>query len=362
MAGVSVKNLYKAFEEVVALKSVSLDIGEGEFVVLLGPSGCGKTTFLRSIAGITDPDAGSIHLGERDIVHVSPENRNIGMVFQSYALFPHMTVENNVAFGLKMRKVPRSEMVRRVKDTLELVDLLDYGGRFPRQLSGGQQQRVALARAIVIEPEILLFDEPLSNLDAKLREQLREDLHHLQRRLGVTSIYVTHDQAEAMALADRIVVMNAGRIIEVGTPIELYRTPLHRFTAEFLGHTNVFPVEADGMRGRLPWKEEVGLKQKSFGTLKVSVRPEDVRLEATHNEAHGVIETAVFMGSSVTYRVVVGGDLLVRAMASGNETEVLSEGQKVRLSVPPIVHVLLEDRLEKTEPLSAALISEEGKT
>jgi putative spermidine/putrescine transport system ATP-binding protein len=348
MAGVSIKNLYKEFEDVVALNSVSLDIEEGEFVVLLGPSGCGKTTFLRSIVGITDPDAGSIHLGERDIVHVPPENRNIGMVFQSYALFPHMTVENNVAFGLKMRNVPRPEMIQRVKAALELVDLLDYGGRFPRQLSGGQQQRVALARAIVIEPEILLFDEPLSNLDAKLREQLREDLHHLQRRLGVTSIYVTHDQAEAMALADRIVVMNAGRIVEVGSPIELYRTPRHRFTAEFLGHTNVFSIEADDIRGWLPWGDEVGLKQKASGTVKVSVRPEDIGLEATSDEAHGVIETAVFMGSSVTYRVMVG-DLLVRAMASGNETEVLSEGQHVRITVPRTVHVLREDEVEKEE-------------
>jgi putative spermidine/putrescine transport system ATP-binding protein len=315
----------------------------------LGPSGCGKTTFLRSIAGITDPDAGSIHLGERDIVHVPPENRNIGMVFQSYALFPHMTVENNVAFGLKMRKVRRSEMIRRVKAALKLVDLSDYGSRFPRQLSGGQQQRVALARAIVIEPALLLFDEPLSNLDAKLREQLREDLHRLQRRLGITSIYVTHDQAEAMALADRIVVMNAGCLVEVGSPIELYRAPHHRFTAEFLGHTNVFSLKADNFRGKLPWGDEIGLKQKASGMVKVSVRPEDVRLEATtKNGAHGTIETAVFMGSSVTYRVVVG-DLLVRAMASGNEVEVLSEGQKVRITVPQTVHVLSEDGLEKNE-------------
>jgi len=342
MAGIRVKDLYKQFDEVVALNSVSLDIQDGEFVVLLGPSGCGKTTFLRSIAGITDPDVGSIHLGERDIVHVAPENRNIGMVFQSYALFPHMTVENNVAFGLKMRKIRRAEVARRVKAALELVDLADYARRFPRQLSGGQQQRVALARAIVIEPELLLFDEPLSNLDAKLREQLREELHHLQRRLGITSVYVTHDQAEAMALADRIVVMNVGRIIETGTPVELYRQPHFRFTAEFLGHTNVLTVEAEGRRGRLTWGAEIGLKQETVGTVKVSVRPEDVKLEATESGAHGVIETAVFMGSSVTYRVMVG-NLMLRAMASGNETEVIAEGRKVCVSVPQSAHVLLEE-------------------
>lgn len=342
MAGICVKDLYKQFDEVVALNSVSLDIQDGEFVVLLGPSGCGKTTFLRSIAGITDPDAGSIHLGQRDIVHIAPENRNIGMVFQSYALFPHMTVENNVAFGLKMRKVLRPELVRRVKAALELVDLADYARRFPRQLSGGQQQRVALARAIVIEPELLLFDEPLSNLDAKLREQLREELHHLQRRLGITSVYVTHDQAEAMALADRIVVMNAGRIIETGTPVELYRQPRCRFTAEFLGHTNVFTVEAEGRRGNLAWGPEIRLNREAQGVVKVSVRPEDVKLEATEAGAHGVVETAVFMGSSITYRVMVG-NLLIRAMASGNETDVIAEGQLVRVSVPQIAHVLVEE-------------------
>ncbi|MDY0091464.1 MAG: ABC transporter ATP-binding protein [Candidatus Vecturithrix sp.] len=342
MAGIGVKDLYKQFDEVVALNSVSLDIQDGEFVVLLGPSGCGKTTFLRSIAGITDPDAGSIHLGERDIVHVAPENRNIGMVFQSYALFPHMTVENNVAFGLKMRKVPRAELAQRVKAALELVDLADYARRFPRQLSGGQQQRVALARAIVIEPELLLFDEPLSNLDAKLREQLREELHHLQRRLGITSMYVTHDQAEAMALADRIVVMNAGRIIETGTPIELYRQPRYRFTAEFLGHTNVFSIEAEGERGRLAWGPEITLQQEAQGMVQVSVRPEDIKLEATDVNAHGVVETAVFMGSSITYRVLVG-NLLIRAMASGNETDVIAEGESVRVSVPQSVHVLIEE-------------------
>ena len=238
-----------------ALDAVDLDVGAGRLTCLLGPSGCGKTTLLRCIAGITQATSGEIQLNGTRIDDRPPERRNFGMVFQTYALFPHMTVRRNVGFGLEMRGVGRSEARTRVDRALEIVGLSELAGRRPRALSGGQQQRVAVARAIVIEPDLLLFDEPLSNLDAKLRDALREDLRALQRKLGITSVYVTHDQAEAMALADEIVVMDAGRIVERGAPVELYRRPQTRFTAEFLGLTNVIDAKTDGREVELPWGE-----------------------------------------------------------------------------------------------------------
>jgi putative spermidine/putrescine transport system ATP-binding protein len=234
----AVRRLRKAFGAVVAVDDVSLEAAPGEFLSLLGPSGCGKSTLLRMVAGLVEPDGGAILLGGEDITRVAVHKRNLGLVFQSYALFPHMTVFENVAFGLRRRGVPAAELGPRVDRLLELVRLGPLGARSPRELSGGQQQRVALARALVTEPRVLLLDEPLSNLDALLREEMRVELKRLQQRLGTTMIFVTHDQAEALILSDRVVVMEAGRVEQVGSPEEVYRRPATAFVARFLGRAN----------------------------------------------------------------------------------------------------------------------------
>ncbi|MEX0760050.1 MAG: ABC transporter ATP-binding protein, partial [Tistlia sp.] len=238
MAFLELKGLTKRFGEVTAVEDFDLSVERGEFVSLLGPSGCGKTTTLQMIAGFEQPTAGSIVLEGRDLVGVKARDRGIGMVFQSYALFPHMTVADNVAFGLEMRKVAPAERRRRVEEVLALVHLEPQRDRYPRAMSGGQRQRVALARALVIEPEILLLDEPLSNLDAKLREEMQLELRGIQQRMGVTTVLVTHDQTEAMALSDRIAVMQHGRLVQVAGPLEAYEHPRSDFVSSFLGKTN----------------------------------------------------------------------------------------------------------------------------
>ena len=252
---------------------VDLSVRDGEFLTLLGPSGCGKTTTLRIVAGLERPDSGRVLFGGRDVTGLRPYERNIGIVFQDYALFPHMTVFKNVAFGLEMKKLPREEVERKVKWALELVGLSGLENRYPEQLSGGQQQRVALARALVIEPEVLLLDEPLSNLDAKIRERLRSEIRRIQRELGITAIYVTHDQEEAMAVSDRIAVMNVGRIEQVGEPLELYYRPRTEFVARFLGTSNIIELEAENGVARLGNLEfKVGVN----GKVRVFFRPESV--------------------------------------------------------------------------------------
>lgn len=335
-----VRALTKDYGGALALKGVDLDVPAGRFVTLLGPSGCGKTTLLRSIAGITDPSSGEIWLADRRIDDLPPERRNFGLVFQTYALFPHMSVARNVGFGLEMRRIPRNEITRRTAEALDLVGLGAMGKRLPKQLSGGQQQRVALARAIVIQPDILLFDEPLSNLDAKLRDTLREDLRELQRELGTTSVYVTHDQAEAMALADEIVVMQDGEIVERGTPVDLYRRPAYRFTAEFLGMTNVLPAELRGSECRLPWGAtrpvENPHEQASEG---IAIRPEDIAIARADSAADGEVEQAVFMGSATHYVIRTAG-IRLRVIAGGGSAEILPPGTGVSLSPPPAVHQL----------------------
>src|SRR5262245_35079316 len=249
MSRVVLDRLSKRYGEVWAVRDVSLTIEEGELVVLLGPSGCGKTTILRMIAGLAEATGGRIQLGGRDITDAPPYRRNTGLVFQGYALFPHLTVAENVAFGLEMRRLARPAIAGKVAEALRLVRLEGLGDRLPRQLSGGQQQRVALARALVIAPELLLLDEPLSNLDAKLREEVRVEIRQLQRTLGLTTLMVTHDQEEALTMADRLVVMSSGVIQQIGTQRELYDRPANRFVAGFVGRTNFFPgrVVAPGL-------------------------------------------------------------------------------------------------------------------
>lgn len=340
-----VRSLTMRYGAYKALDRINLDVKAGHFLCLLGPSGCGKTTLLRCIAGITQPTEGEVCLNDTNINDRPPERRNLGMVFQTYALFPHMSVRRNVRFGLDMRGVRRADAIRRVDRALALVGLTDYANRLPRDLSGGQQQRVAVARAIVIEPDLLLFDEPLSNLDAKLRESLREDLRFLQQDLGITSVYVTHDQAEAMAIADEIVVMNAGQIVERGSPVDLYRRPRHRFTAEFLGLTNVIDAETDGITARMPWGETRPLARSLEGTrpISVAIRPEDLQLSAVGRDDEGdaTIEEMVFLGATVQYRLRAG-EITLRAAASGGDHAVLERGQAVRLTAPSEFHVLEE--------------------
>ena len=239
MSSVSLRNIVKQFGTFTAVHKANLEIPEGAFVTLLGPSGCGKTTNLRMIAGLLDPTEGEILIGGRRVNDIPIHKRNLGIVFQNYALFPHKTVAENVAFGLKYRDVPKSEVPKRVQAALDLVQLPNVGDRYPKALSGGQQQRIALARAIVIEPDVLLLDEPLSALDANLREDMRVELKRIQDQIGVTTVFVTHDQSEALAMSDQIVVMSAGRIEQVGTPEEVYNTPASEFVANFLGASNI---------------------------------------------------------------------------------------------------------------------------
>jgi len=318
-------SIVKHFGKVRAVKGISLRINKGEFFFLVGPSGCGKTTTLRMLAGFDIPDAGEIRIRERLVNRVPPEKRNTGMVFQNWALFPHKTVFENVAFGLKMRKVPKAAIGEKVEKALDLICLPGFGDRYPDQLSGGQKQRIALARALVIEPSVLLLDEPLSNLDAKIREQMRLEISSLLKRLNMTAIYVTHDQAEALTMADRIAVMDDGIIRQVGTPVEIYERPADEFVAHFIGDTNTMTgkitelseswariVTEEGVTLTVPsntdWK--IGEQQKVF------VRPEKIALHShpvdTGNRLQGSIKFVTYMGSSIRYHVHVDGGMTLR--------------------------------------------------
>lgn len=254
MVGISIRNITKRFGTAVAVDDVSLEIKKGELFFLLGPSGCGKTTILRMIAGFETPTGGEIFFDERPVVAMPPHRRNTGLVFQNYALWPHMTVEQNVAYGLDERRVPKSEKAERVAEALKNVHMADYGKRMSNQLSGGQQQRVALARALVIEPDVVLLDEPLSNLDARLRLQMRYEIRRIHDETGITMVYVTHDQKESLSMADTLAVMSMGHVEQIGTPRTIYRSPANRFVADFIGETNLIPgklLSLDGPVGRV---------------------------------------------------------------------------------------------------------------
>ncbi|RMF37210.1 MAG: ABC transporter ATP-binding protein, partial [Alphaproteobacteria bacterium] len=276
----------RRFGDVVAVDSVSFEVARGELVTLLGPSGCGKTTMLRLVAGLELASEGRIEIAGRDVTALSASQRDVAMVFQSYALFPHMSVFDNVAYGLRMTGLPKAEIRERAEATLDTVGLKGLGGRMPAELSGGQQQRVAVARAVVLEPDVLLFDEPLSNLDAKLRRRVRDDIRELQQRLGLTAVYVTHDQEEALAISDRVVVMESGRILQAGSPRELYERPDSRFVADFIGDANLLDAEitgvSDGMATVRLGGMELALPARGLppGPATVAVRPHAVRISA----------------------------------------------------------------------------------
>lgn len=320
MSELVLKDLVIRYGKVTALDHLNLTIKDGQLVTLLGPSGCGKTTTLRSVTGFLRPSSGDIFIGGRQITDIPPEKRGIGLVFQNYALWPHMTVFKNLAFGLEMKKVPADEIKRRVAAVLASVQLSEYAERMPRELSGGQQQRVALARAIVLEPDILLLDEPLSNLDALLREQMRFEIAAIHERLGITTMYVTHDQTEAMVISDRIVIMRKGLVMQDGTPEEIYNRPANKFVAGFMGTTCFIDgvvTEADGERCVIKTSDGLELVGTASG-LKVgdrasaAVRPECVRIGAAAgatkaaNRFEAVVERSNFTGELVDYQLKVG--------------------------------------------------------
>jgi putative spermidine/putrescine transport system ATP-binding protein len=314
------QGLEKRYTTAIVVAALDLTIRQGEFIALLGPSGCGKTTTLRMTAGLLPASAGRIVIGGRDVTHLPPYQRDIGMVFQNYALFPHMTVEQNVAFGLEMRHVPNPEKGKRVAEALALVRLGQYGNRRPRELSGGQQQRVALARALVIRPSILLLDEPLSNLDAKLREEMRVEIREIQRRLEITTLFVTHDQVEALSMCDRVAFMHAGKLVQFGTPTEIYEQPRHPFIADFVGRTN----KLNGMVGQ-PGSVAVGLVTLRAATTPASgtavvvmVRPHRIRIQPKQggrsdeekNVVSGRVTRATYVGDLFQYDVDIGAGLV----------------------------------------------------
>jgi putative spermidine/putrescine transport system ATP-binding protein len=337
MAFLELKGLTKRFGEVVAVEDFDLSVERGEFVSLLGPSGCGKTTTLQMIAGFEQPSAGSIVLEGRDLVRVKARDRGIGIVFQSYALFPHMTVAQNVAFGLEMRKVAPAERHRRVEEALALVHLEPQRDRYPRAMSGGQRQRVALARALVIQPEILLLDEPLSNLDAKLREEMQLELRGIQQRMGVTTILVTHDQTEAMALSDRVAVMQHGRLVQVAGPLEAYEHPRTDFVSSFLGKTNrlegrVVEAGAGGCRvavGELVLGAPLPPDGPPAGEARiiVSVRPEKIEFRpAGDGLLDGRVAARIFLGDHWLYQVETPLGLLLVVRQNSGPAEVETGG------------------------------------
>ncbi|CAI8712217.1 Spermidine/putrescine import ATP-binding protein PotA [Pseudomonas sp. IT-P44] len=322
MAFVQLEGLGKRYGDIDAVVATHLSVEKGEFVSLLGPSGCGKTTTLQMIAGFVEVTSGRILLDGRDITHAKPASRGLGVVFQSYALFPHMTVKDNVAFGLRMRKVPNGELQQRVDRVLKLVRLDQHAERYPRELSGGQRQRVALARALVIEPPVLLLDEPLSNLDANLREEMQFEIRRIQREVGITTLMVTHDQSEALSISDRVVVMQAGRITQIDAPYTLYEHPRTEFISGFVGKANLLPGERDS----------AGVVQvRSGGELTLSLRPEKIDLrDKDHGRLPGRIVSRFFLGSQWLYGVSTSlGELSVVRRNDGSAP--LNEGTPVGL-------------------------------
>ena len=340
--GVSKRFAHRVKGEVYAVRDVSLTVRPAELLTLLGPSGCGKTTTLRMIAGFEQPDAGRVFIGEQDVTGLMANRRNIGFVFQNYALFPHLSIFENVAYGLRVQRKSEVEIAKAVGEVLSLVGLQGYDRQFPNQLSGGEQQRVALARAIIIRPRVLLFDEPLSNLDAKLRVHMRGELHELQKRLQITAVYVTHDQEEAMAISDRIAVMHQGRIVQEGTAETLYHCPASEFVAQFIGRTNLLAgkilahgpdsveVEVAGVRLTVITR---AVPIAAGAPVRLVVRPEVI--EIRHGDPagglRGKVVSRTFLGEKAEYRVQVGEDILQVTSYNSGQRGVFTPGQSVTL-------------------------------
>ncbi|TRO38419.1 ABC transporter ATP-binding protein [Pseudomonas sp. ALS1131] len=319
MSFLHIQNLHKSYGPSRIFTDINIEIGQGQFITLLGPSGCGKSTLLRCIAGLTEVDGGQILLDGEDLVPVAPQKRGIGMVFQSYALFPNMTVQQNVAFGLRMQKVPAVEASKRVAEVLELVELNDYANRYPQQLSGGQCQRVALARSLVTRPRLLLLDEPLSALDARIRKHLREQIRAIQRELGLTTIFVTHDQEEALVLSDRIVLLNGGQIVQSGDAETLYTAPADAFAAGFIGNYNLLDADAASRLLLRPVNS------------RVAIRPEAIQIGGLGID--GTILSHSLLGNVVRYRVEARGVELLVDVLNRSAADLHRDGQSVSLAI-----------------------------
>ncbi|MCU1722165.1 MULTISPECIES: ABC transporter ATP-binding protein [unclassified Pseudomonas] len=322
MSFVSIQNLEKTYAGSPVFKDINFEIQRGEFITLLGPSGCGKSTLLRCIAGLTPVDSGKILLDGHDLVPQSPQKRGIGMVFQSYALFPNMTVAQNVAFGLRMQKVKGDDSKTRVQEALRMVELQDFAGRYPHQLSGGQCQRVALARSLVTRPRLLLLDEPLSALDARIRKHLREQIRQIQRELGLTTVFVTHDQEEALTLSDRIFLMNQGKIVQSGDAETLYTAPVDAFAAGFIGNYNLLDADSASR-----------LLQRPV-TARLAIRPEAIAI-SLHGELDGQVRSHSLLGNIIRYRVEARGVELLVDVLNRSSADLYPDGQRVSLSIDP---------------------------
>jgi iron(III) transport system ATP-binding protein len=349
LSDVSVVFRHQSRGDVTAVKSLNLDIRPGEFLTLLGASGCGKTTVLRMVAGFQRPTSGGVLIGDKDVTQIAANRRDIGFVFQNYALFPHLSVFENVAYGLRVKRLDENDVRHRVEDGLLQVGLQGFGDRMITELSGGQQQRVALARAIVIRPDVLLFDEPLSNLDAQLRVQMRSEIRRLQKELNITAVYVTHDQEEAMAISDRIAIMNAGRIVQIGAAEDLYLRPATRFVATFLGDANligstVIDVGMDRLTlsvNNSRWDIATSERCPAGSNVLAVVRPEAIRLSETEGNLKGRVVTSTYLGAKIEYLVRIGDQTLQVVQSNPTRGSQFTEGTEVGVSLPhAYVHIL----------------------
>jgi len=333
------QKLSKHYKDFIGVDSLDLNIAAGELVALLGPSGCGKTTTLRMIAGLIPATSGTIVVGGRDVTHVPTFRRDIGIVFQNYALFPHMTIDANVAFGLEMRGVPKEEITSRVREALAMVRLEGKEGRKPHELSGGQQQRVALARALVIRPSILLLDEPLSNLDAKLRDEMRQEIREIQKQQGITALFVTHDQVEALAMCDKVAVMNSGKLVQIGTPHQIYEHPATPFVASFVGRVNRLLADGSGGKNYRLGASTIRGDREVAGKVQLMIRPHRIRMlreedapPTDANVASGVLRSSTYIGDVLQASVMVQGNEIMVERATNSQMAMPAKGESVRLA------------------------------